>query len=509
MFGGEGIDSRVSAGNLLNARLDLRQALIYSSYWSRGNYFWDCNTGVNANDVYELWISHGVFRSTHSVGTALVALQQTQGDVGINYESNRFDFIVSECQFNNVRKGIAFNTPVTTQNFDVAGSGVSSGIWAEGFRIDNNYFGALVRSTDPYSTNSSNTAEYMSEAIEVQVPNPAGWYFPGTVVGYDPLIVSNKIDRAFRGILVDGVSDHFLDINTNSIFIEDDLTYANNFGYGVALMNTQGIMSVSGNTLDAIDWSPTTTNTTSAVYCYNNYGLVGIWSPMIYCNNETHFDCGFHFDGSNDMTDWRNNTMCTNFAGLALTNSAVIGYQGWGGQGNGNEWLDMSFGCNSFWFTPQSFWQTYCENSDPTQSILLLMNTAPWDAIFHGGSPNPYSPTTVAAAGSNNPGCTTSPYNAPPAWRNGATVIIEDVNDKTIELYPNPTNGEVWIRGQGKDTYLNVNVQDLTGKTVALYKELRGQEIFIDLGYLHASAYLLTISSSNGAIYHKKLLKTD
>jgi hypothetical protein len=206
-LGGDGINHTITG--LMNAKLNLKTDLTNVA----GNRFYDCVTGVNVFNVLELSIRFALFRSTQSVLTSTVYMPfPMPGRAGVQLETNRFNWSIVESEFNNLDKGIIFSTPVATYSFDVNGSGPVEGIDAGGFDIERNYFGAEVTSTTSYSGGFANASEYMNEAISITTPNPtSNWSTPSNQTGYS-YIGSNKIDRAFRGIFVNGMEDTPLSI---------------------------------------------------------------------------------------------------------------------------------------------------------------------------------------------------------------------------------------------------------------------------------------------------------
>ncbi|WP_317899530.1 T9SS type A sorting domain-containing protein [Aurantibacillus circumpalustris] len=505
-FGGVGINHEISDSSLMNATLDLRTG---------GNYFWDCVTGINAHNVFECWVTGSTFRSTHSVLTANLPLQTTQGDVGVNYESNRFNFTVFNSEFNNIRNGIIMRTPLTTYPYNIFS--LSYGIYPIGFGFNENYFGAEVNSSAPYSSTSANTSEYMNDAITLETPNLTGWN-TGNPTGTGCFITSNKINRAFRGIRINGMEHLPTWVSTNEILLEDDATYSLP-QYGVALENHNGAMNVFMNTVTATQIWPAANGTVSALYFYNNQDP-GYPTPVVECNTETETYYGYHFDGSNTATEWKNNTMCSNYAGLALTNSAVIGPQGNQNQANQNIWLNTPW-CGSNWGQNTAQNQTYCENSTASLSPLYVQNLPSTNPVLNTSFPNPSDAYDMSGAPpsiflNNNPipDCpATSFFVPPPSWRlaNSSTIapIQDELDENKLSIFPNPTNGRLTIVSEGSAENLSVSVFDLAGKQILVKSNLSGNENSLDVSELAASIYIITISSDSGKTIHRKLVKTD
>ena len=524
-FGGIGIKHDITT--LMNARLDLTN----SNSASEGNRFWNCHTGILVNNVYDCWVRYGVFRSTHSVNTALNNTPQS-GDAGVDITTNRFDFTVTESQFNNLRNGIIFNTPSVTMNYVVSASSTLSGVCVRGINIERNYFGALVTSTAPYSLGNANTSEYMSDAIQLNTPNTAGWaYQPNTnILSY---IISNKINRAFRGISINGMENAPLAIAENTVLIEDDFTFGPGpglpaFGYGISVVNNKDNLSITNNTLEAQPWHiPTTTPTISLIYCRNNDATV-FNSPRIECNSVKNSYYGFQFDGANRNTVWEGNEMCTHWSGMALThdgtNGGEIGTQGSSSAASGNIWSTNTMACGiwGFGFAP---YQTYCEDSDPVNSFLWVKNGSLADVPIHNHNSlfNPFTPQNYQLSISIDDlpmtnrlnGCVgNTSYLPPPNWRGSQpnSELTLDGSNKfeknLILIYPNPTNSMLWVTPLVKETLFQVEIFDINGKLVQAELEFKTSHL-LDLSSLPSSIYTLLIRESNQTTSYKKLIKSN
>jgi hypothetical protein len=521
-FGGTGVRHTINTTTMMNARCDLRISSNPSN--TLANQFWDCITGVDVQNAYECWVSGSVFRSSHQAfnGTPLMPIQTNQGDIGVKYESNRFSFTVENCQFNNVRKGIVFSTPVTTNNYNMYGT-VQSGIFAQGFEISGNYFGPETQSGIPYAPpGSSNNSEYMSEAIEISTPNTVGWA-TGNCYGTCNFIISNKINRVFRGISIDGLEDMGTVVSTNSILVEQDITYPLFQKFGISVQNNRGNMVVLTNSVDVTtDWNTIqTTNPTASVaalYFSNNNGAQ---SPSVQCNQEQNALYGFQFDGKSPDTYWAGNQMCINYAGLALTNSAVIGPQGDPSWSNNNAWASPAFCGFAFNGSFPSANATYCENSIPSLSPIYVRTNGFWEFPSPNSSspniPGNYydfggpSPSLFAAAASTVDCIPGLVFPAPPWWRGANSVgLADNVSfEDRISIYPNPTNDNVIISGGKEHERLFVRVFDLSGHLVLEKKDAMGESVEVNVSQLAASIYVMEVSTLDRKTIRLKLVKTD
>ena len=518
MFGNYGIRHQITPNVLMNARLALK-----SSDIAGGNQFWDCGTGVLASNVYDCWIDNSLFRSTHDAQYAALGVNtpfHIWGDTGISINTNRFVFTVRNSQFNNIRNGIVFTTPSTPQNYDI-GNGLTSGIMATNIGIDQNYFGPEVLSTTPYSGNATNPIEYSSDAIQIITPIVLGWVNNPNQSGLS-WITSNKIDRTYRGIFVDGFANMPTTITGNSVNIENDYVFNNPagnsfppaFGFGIAVQNNLDNMGITENTLSA--QGSLTSPSVSLVYCENNYGTV---SPLVKCNHTKFAHFGFEFSGSNASTKWFKNYMCEEWAGLALTNNGVIGVQGSPtGSASLNQW---ELNCAQ-WNTQFALYQTYSENSDPTQSFLWTRAQNSDKPIWHnavGNSPNgPYlnAPTanySTDVGGWGEPSC--NDYTTwVPNWRIANSITVTAVlegklSDDVLKLYPNPTNDILNIDNITQSDNIILKIIDITGKVVITEKISNSSTAQLNVAHLAQGLYLLEITNGSKSISRKKFVKTN
>jgi hypothetical protein len=259
----------------------------------------------------------------------------------------------------------------------------------------------------------------------------------------------------------------------------------------------------------------------SGIYSHNNYG---IGSPKVFCNI-TH-DCylGFHFDDQNPDTKWEGNHMCNHWAGLALTNNAVIGQQGTPAMASDNFW-ENSAPCNN-WPSPQAVNETYSENSDVSLSPLFVYHPSasgwpfsstgywPFANNVAGLPPAPYnygtSIFTVATHNQNNVDCILTP-NVVPGWKSSSSPTrAENVKEavKSIIVYPNPTSGSVIVAIESEIGISQIRVTDVSGKIV--YSEVSdSNEVMIDLSQLTNGIYFMEVVTHQNRSVWKKLIIVD
>lgn len=292
----------------------------------------------------------------------------------------------------------------------------------------------------------------------------------------------------------------------NSIYIEDDNTFGSPaFGYGIAAYNDAANVSISSNTLEAI---ASISNSVSLVYCDDTQG------PTINCNYVSNSYFGFEFSGNNPGTVWQGNTMCTNWAGLALTNGGIIGQQGNMAVPSGNYW-DQS--CAT-WNTPAAQYHTYCNNSNAAASILYVTGSLgfvpTYNAGVSGGTAYVGGSSVFNTANTFPTGLCSASYPNVPAWRTasgsneGIGVMIDNINPN-VRLYPNPANGRVVIDYPEQSIPVQLTVFDLTGKIINVFANIENSKATIDVSALPASVYLLELSLENSTLQRFKLVKTN
>ena len=513
MYGDYGIKHIVTPGNTMNTRLALKSNTV-----DDGNRFWDCKTAIFAYNVRDMWIDNAIFRSTHDALVAPSLPQAMWGDTAISLCTNRFEFTVSHSQFNNIENGIVFRTPAIPQNYD-NGNGPTPGIFAKNISIEQNYFGPEVLTSTPISLNGSISIEYSADAIQVITPTIPGWVNDPTYSATSWIIL-NKIDRTYRGILVDGFADKLMTIHSNSINIVNDFVFNNGgtlpaFGYGIAVTNNLDNLTIETNTLQA--QGSLASPSVALVYCDNNYGTN---SPYIECNHTKFAHFGFEFSGSNASTKWFKNYMCEEWAGLALTNNGVIGMQGSPtGSASLNQWENT---CVNNWGSLFAPWQTYSENSDPTQSFLWTRaqnSDNPTIHAFIGGPPNgiyintPSANASIGIGGWGEPSCYDWTASVP-NWRvaNSSTVIAVlegKLSDDVIKLYPNPTNDILNIDNITQSDNITLKIIDITGKVVITEKLSNSSTAQLNVAHLAQGLYLLEITNGSKFISRKKFVKTN
>ncbi len=82
------------------------------------------------------------------------------------------------------------------------------------------------------------------------------------------------------------------------------------------------------------------------------------------------------------------------------------------------------------------------------------------------------------------------------------TGVVENVKDNSFYLYPNPTNGSIYL--QSEENIANIILFDMIGQQRFLKIINDG---YIDLSHLSSGIYLLMIEFSNGKSQTTKVIK--
>ena len=77
--------------------------------------------------------------------------------------------------------------------------------------------------------------------------------------------------------------------------------------------------------------------------------------------------------------------------------------------------------------------------------------------------------------------------------------------EKSLSIYPNPTNGKVNIEFKNKRTPINITISDVTGRKIIFYQSFTGSEI--NLSTYSEGVYTISVSNDT-ASFSKKILLT-
>ncbi|MBL7932397.1 MAG: T9SS type A sorting domain-containing protein [Bacteroidia bacterium] len=314
-----------------------------------------------------------------------------------------------------------------------------------------------------------------------------------------------------------------LPVEQNSVYVEDDFTFGlapgnPAPGWGISLSNSTNAKTISTNTLESMG-SAAVTNSVSLVHCYYNFGNQ---SPNVHCNFTKNAHYGFQFEDRNDSTVWGGNHMCNEYAGLALVNNGIIGQQGNSGLGSENYWeagMPTPL-CMPWQLAPGSNarYQTYADNSIVSLSPLYVFQAPGFAPNINGSNPpnTGYNGSTILAAAAHNTlllDCSLT-NSIMPNWRmnNSVTNLInqseKSTDEEWVNIYPNPTNGDLTISCKDEAGSCDVKIYDLQGRIVYQEQVKAGLENNCQINNLPASIYLIEVKKENKTI-RKKLIKTN
>lgn len=437
-YGGTGIKHSVTG--LMNARLGLAPASPNVGF-DYGNRFWECYTAIDATNVFELNIQQCLFRSTQKSSNGIGFLP---GNMGISINTNRHQYTINENQFENLTNGIDMQLNYNT--YDVGGSGPVNGIYGGNTTVNQNYFGPEVSSSNPIIN------EFFYKAIRLTGPLSGLTNFAGTMN-----IFSNQIDRVYNGISIYGMDKYPVYANGNSIILEDDIITGGT-QRGIEVLKTLDNIKVQENILVG-----TGINNTQAtlVYFENNYG-----NPWVTCNDVSNCYEGFVFSDYNLTSIWLGNFMTNLDRGMSLINNGSCGWQG-----------SYSFPCENQWlgvWNPPSF-STYVDGtSDANQSPLFVKTFYPFLPTINGGPGGPNNYTSAFALPSASP---TGTWNCPPQTlppvptykisQNPVSIKNTGITGElSLDIFPNPSNGNINLIGTKESETLGITVTDVTGKII-------------------------------------------
>jgi hypothetical protein len=387
------------------------------------------------------------------------------------------------------------------------GSGTYNGTFADKIEIDENYFGPEVNSTNAIS------AEYCNRAIELEGSNGNNWNVVGSCK-----ILSNKIDRSFRGIYTNKTDVYPIEIGGNDIKLSDDSNVepwtSGNKQFGIYSASSLDQLFINQNIVrgeGVVNTEMTCIYNTemTCIYSGNNQSLSGPnTSPIITCNQVLEAFVGFEFDGSQLSTNWLGNTMYQPMErGLALMNNGEIGTQGSFAQACADRWIDA---------TAPFIWPNYCQTyvdglSNASTSLLWCENpyiAQPFYNCSLGGIPFTYG---ISILQTDNGSDCLYPYTyAPtPSQRMASAGIAASASAATggmnVDVYPNPSNGSFNVSGLKTNEETSITVTDIAGRIIFNKTVMTTGNYVLDLP-ADQNLYFMELKDSDGLVLHKKLI---
>jgi hypothetical protein len=489
---GLGIYSEVST--TMNAKLDLKPWGMVNQNTNCSNRFWNCGAGVVTSGAYNVEIEYGIFRSD-KVG---LASPTGKGHKGIRLSSNRFLYDIKYCEFNNIHDNIRML--FSTGNYNM-GSGNVVGTYANNVVVNENYIGPEVSSNTTLGSHYSNDAIYMQG-------NPTGWNIVGTCD-----IIANKIDRVFHGITSINTDYWDVEIGGNEILMLDDNLVANWMDQsGIYARNSLGNLFINQNNVTGQG-----TGNTRMKLIRSDWNIGGRVNRNVVANGYK----GFVFENMHRPgAEWLcNRCMHPMTYGFSLESMGEIGQQGSAQLESGNEFLPACL-----WIPPSFF--TYCDGSSFPMNSQLWVRTYQCNPMpvhvgimpnqyVNGGWNNPQSFNTVFDPNSNftNDCIGATNYPTPPSWRSGTpainTGLLTEANEWKSVIYPNPSNGRIYIKTQTSSENLRITVTDVTGKVLFDEKITSYAGVAqLDL-QLSKAAYFMRIVNEEGKVSREKILISE
>lgn len=99
-------------------------------------------------------------------------------------------------------------------------------------------------------------------------------------------------------------------------------------------------------------------------------------------------------------------------------------------------------------------------------------------------------------------------YNIHDVFNLDSTTRIVETSDLTsIQLYPNPTVGDVNIMNKNNVKIDNIFVYDLSGRMIEQFIQTSNEDIRFNINHLQPGVYLIRINTSHGEIFRKMIKK--
>ncbi len=469
-----------SSSSLMNTQLNITNPS--SSSQSLNNRFWNCHKGIQGYNIYSLDAQNALFRSNQDVTNTSGFLP---GNIGVTLNTSRFTYSLSNNVFNNIDTCIYVTVKTGTYNF----GSTQTGLYANGLYINSNWFGPQTSS----ATTLSN--EYLNHAIIIDGSNTSGIQ---QISSTDLTILSNNINRAYRGIYLDGMQGYPCSINGNRIDLSDDGTFGL-LQKGISIKNTQRNVIVTANILSGI----AITNTLMNLMYFENNSNAGSSSPSVSCNSlEKAFE-GFKFNGSNSGTLWKGNTMKTLSRGLNLTNTGIIGDQGNSTNASDNVWAGNWSAANC----------TYVDNTSNASSSRLYVrsSTGSYYPINNSGTLN-YSiaGNRIICGGGYTPfSCSSLPtLPSMPFFRSASSINNENLEidgnqnmseqeTRVLNIFPNPNYGKLNIVTGCDIETIHIKVSELSGK-ILIEKDLTSINHFVTIDVsVDQGMYIVELSNKD------------
>jgi hypothetical protein len=133
----------------------------------------------------------------------------------------------------------------------------------------------------------------------------------------------------------------------------------------------------------------------------------------------------------------------------------------------------------------RNIYATYRNPSNKAQGLLYL------DTVMGYLNPRIVQCLGLAYVGSNN----------------GVGVKTPGATGSAVNIYPNPTGGEITIAGNGAGNIHSIVVRDITGKTVREIAGLNDASLTLRLNGAAAGLYIVTVVTDKSISSHRLVLR--
>jgi hypothetical protein len=177
------------------------------------------------------------------------------------------------------------------------------------------------------------------------------------------------------------------------------------------------------------------------------------------------------------------------FEGGALTGS----YPGTG------QWFNITLKCNDL---TTSTWELFIDG-ESQGSATLPNGSSVGGCNFYAADGNDYYVDDISWTAASADAC-----------RSGLVEVVSTVEEclgingivsETIEVYPNPNNGEFMVSNTSE--IITITITDVQGKTVHSMNNLNIDKVNIDMTDLEKGMYLINIETGNGTVTKPVMLK--
>ena len=104
-------------------------------------------------------------------------------------------------------------------------------------------------------------------------------------------------------------------------------------------------------------------------------------------------------------------------------------------------------------------------------------------------------------------GCVRSATQTIQVIENNTGLNVEKINNWNLEIFPNPTAGDLHFVSNFSNGILAFRITDVSGKQVyAADFDESGHNDFVDLSMLDDAIYFIEVKNKNGNSLHKKLI---